>query len=242
MKRFFWKVWLRSNPLTKDVENDYLAEVSTIGRTLRNEDIAQAIKEGGSELHEETLLDILNRADALRRQKIQEGCSVQTGVCHIAPRILGNWIGSSAKFDETQHKTSCDMTPSAELRTALTEVGVEVLGVKENVAFIGLVTDAATGKTDGTVTPNEDLIIEGERIKIAPEDEAGLGAFFVSSSGGETPVSHRLVQNSPKKLIIRVPALTAGTYTLVIKTRFSMGKVIIKEPRIITYDQKITVK
>jgi hypothetical protein len=26
---FFWKVWLRPNLLTKDVDNDYVAEVST---------------------------------------------------------------------------------------------------------------------------------------------------------------------------------------------------------------------
>lgn len=241
MKRFFWKAWLRLNPLTKDVENDYVAEVSTTGKTLRNEDIAQAIKEGGSELHGETILDILNRADALRRQKIQEGSSVLTGVCHISPRVLGSWIGGGAKFDEALHKISCDMTPSTELRAALAEVGVELLGVKENVAFIGLVTDAATGKTDGTITSNEDVIIEGERIKIAPEDEAGLGVFFASVPGGEIPAAHRLIQNSPKKLIVRAPSLPAGTYTMVIKTRFSAGKTMLKEPRIITYDQRITV-
>jgi hypothetical protein len=32
-KKAFWKVWLRRNLLTKDVENDYTAEVSTIGTT-----------------------------------------------------------------------------------------------------------------------------------------------------------------------------------------------------------------
>ena len=39
----FWKVWLKPNLLTKDVDNDYIAEVSTSKQTLRNEDIARRI-------------------------------------------------------------------------------------------------------------------------------------------------------------------------------------------------------
>lgn len=39
----FWKVWLKPNLLTKDVDNDYIAEVSTSKQTLRNEDIAERI-------------------------------------------------------------------------------------------------------------------------------------------------------------------------------------------------------
>ena len=40
---FFWKIWLRLNLLTKDVDNDYTAEVSTMKNTFRNEAIARAI-------------------------------------------------------------------------------------------------------------------------------------------------------------------------------------------------------
>jgi hypothetical protein len=36
-KKHTWKLWLRLNLLTKDVENDYVAEVSTTGKTLLNE-------------------------------------------------------------------------------------------------------------------------------------------------------------------------------------------------------------
>ena len=43
----FWKVWLRLNLLTKDVDNDYTAEVSTMKNSLRNEDIAQRIVNEG---------------------------------------------------------------------------------------------------------------------------------------------------------------------------------------------------
>ncbi|GHT15111.1 hypothetical protein AGMMS4956_14370 [Bacteroidia bacterium] len=240
-KRFFWKVWLRLNLLTKDVENDYIAEVSTVGKTLRNEDVAAAIKEEGAEWQIESILDLLNRADRIRRHRVCEGYSVLTGLCHVSPRVLGNWIGASSAYDPAAHKITCDMSPAAELRANLEEVGVEVLGIKDSGAFIGLVTDAATGKTDGTITANDDIIIEGDKIKVAPDGEDGIGVFFVAEGGTETVVTHRLLQNDPKKVMARVPALAAGTYTLKIVTKFSNNSTLLKEPRSITYGQALVV-
>jgi hypothetical protein len=126
--KFIWKVWLRLNLLTKDVDNDYMAEVSTAGKkALRNADIARLIKESGSELKYETLLSILDQGDRLIREKVQEGHSVLTGCCRFTPRVTGTWIGANAKFDVTVHQTVLDIVPSAEMRAALKEVGVEAL-------------------------------------------------------------------------------------------------------------------
>ena len=240
-KKFTWKVWLRLNLLTKDVENDYVAEVSTTGKTLRNEDIAPAIKDEGSELQYETLLDILNHSDRLRRERIQQGYSVQTGVCHINPRVTGNWIGSAPHFDSNAHKITCDLTASAELHHALEEVSIDVLGVRDSGARIGLVTDVTTGKTDGVITRGGDLIIEGEKIKIAPTGEEGLGIFFVLPNGDVVAVTDPLAQNDPKKIICRVPALEAGIYTLQIVTRYSNGTTLLKESRTIVYELPLNV-
>jgi hypothetical protein len=240
-KRFFWKVWLKLNLLTKDVENDCVAEVSTIGKTLRNEDLAQAIKDEGSELQYETLLNILNRADRLRVKKIQEGYSILSGVSHITPRVLGAWPGGIHRFDPEKHHITVDMSPSSELRAAFEEVGVEVLGVKDSGAVISLVTDAATGKTDGTITINDDIVIEGEKIRVAPDGEEGPGIFFLSVHGEEWPVTRRLTQNDPKKIIARVPDLPSGTYTLLIKTRFSQSTTLLKEVRTLNYNLPLTV-
>ncbi|GHT69692.1 hypothetical protein FACS189452_10440 [Bacteroidia bacterium] len=235
-KKFFWKVWLRLNFLTKDVENDYIAEVSTVGKTLRNEDVAAAIKEEGAEWQVESILDLLNRADRIRRHRVCEGYSVLTGLCHVSPRVSGNWIGASTAYDPAAHKITCDMSPAAELRANLEEVGVEVLGIKESGAFIGLVTDAATGKTDGNITAGDDIIIEGDKIKIEPEGETGIGIFFVSATGTPAAVTHRLLQNGPKKVIARIPAVAAGAYTLKIVTRYTSGSnTLLKESREIEY-------
>jgi hypothetical protein len=237
-KRFFWKIWLRPNLLTKDVDNDYIAEISTVGNTLHNEDIARQIVKERSELRYETILSILGERDKVVRDAVLGGSSAQDSNIRIAPRITGNWIGANPAFDPKEHKITVDATPTAEFRKALDEeVGVEVLGKKaDGGAIIGLVTDVLTGKTDGTISHSGDIIIEGEKIKIAPADEAGLGVFFTDANGTNIPLDYPLTENNPKRIVCRVPALADGVYTLKIVTRYSSGSTLLKNPRTIVYE------
>ena len=83
------------------------------------------------------------------------------------------------------------------MRDALSKVGVEVLGAKSEVGRIGMVTDTFTGLSNGSITPNEDILIEGDRIRINGADSS-VGIFFVSEDGEKvTPVTRRLTQNDP---------------------------------------------
>jgi hypothetical protein len=242
-RKFIWKVWLQPNLLTKEVLNDYIAEVSTAGDTKRNEDIAQAIRDEGSDLQIETLIDVLNRSDRWKRRFVLEGSSVQDGNVHMAPRVPGNWEGADPHYDPKKHRTTIDAFPTADMRRAIEEeVGVEVLGKKvDGGAVIGLVTDVTTGRTDGAISPGGDLVITGSKIKVAPAGGQGLGIFFVSGTGSEVAVTYPLTQNDPKKIICRVPALQAGKYTLKIVTRFANSTILLKDPRTIVYELPLTV-
>jgi hypothetical protein len=239
--KFIWKVWLRLNPLTKDVDNDYTAEVSTTGNTKRNEDIARTIIDEGSEIKYDTLVNILNRRDRIERNMLQQGSSVQSGNVRLSPRVNGSWQGRNARYDALVNRLSIDAVITADMREALKEVSVEVLGVKDGVAYIGMVTDTVTGLTDGTVTPNDDILIEGDRLKVAPEGEDGTGVFFADSAGQQYPVTRRLTQNDPKKILARVPQLPVGEYTLRIVTRYSTGSTLLNEPRVIEYDKLLII-
>jgi hypothetical protein len=240
-KETYWKVWLTPNRLTPDVGNDFLADVSTAGTTVRNADIAARIVAERSELRTETILSILTARDDAVRKALLQGTAVQDGCVRMAPRVSGTWLGVSHDFDPAVHKLGLELTLTADMRAALETVGIEVLGEKEGAGYVSLVTDTSTGKTDGTVTPDEDVVVTGDKIKIAPDDESGLGVFFVDAAGAEFPLTRKLTENLPKKLIFRVPALAAGTYTLKVVTRFSNSKVLIQEPRAITYAQPIIV-
>jgi hypothetical protein len=239
--RHIWKLWLRLNLLTKDVDNDYVASVSVTGKTLRNADIARILKNAGSELSYETLLYILDQSDRAVREQLQRGFSVLNGCCQMSPKVTGSWIGANAKFNPNAHKITLDVVPSAEMRAALKDVGVEVLGVRDGGAFIGLVTDTATGAADGTVIAGDDVRIDGDKLKIAPDGEAGLGVFFVNADGEAIPVTRRLTQNDPKRLIASVPELPAGQYTLRVVTRYTTATGLLREPRVIEYDRLLIV-
>jgi hypothetical protein len=242
-KQFLWKVFMRTNLLTKDNENDYIAEVSTVGNTARNEDIANAIIAEGSEIKYDTLLNILNRSDRIKRAFLIEGRGVQDGVAHIAPRVSGSWEGANAKFSGDTHSLGFDMTMAPELREELKDVGVEVLGMKDSGAYIGTVTDASTGKATGVITPNEDVIIEGAKIRVAPDDDENCGVFLTRAQTGETVrITKRYTQNDPSKIIARVPELSAGQYTLSVVTAFSNSKQLLKTPRTIVYEQPLSVE
>jgi hypothetical protein len=110
VKKFTWKAWLQANLLTKDVPNDYVADISTAGNTKQNEDIAKAIKNEGSDLQLEMLIDVLNRGDRWRRHYLLEDSSVQDGNVRLTPRVKGNWVGVSHVFD--RRRTKSPWTPS----------------------------------------------------------------------------------------------------------------------------------
>jgi hypothetical protein len=228
--------------LTKEVENDYVAMVSTTGKTLYNEDIARQMVDEGSELQYETILDILNRGDRMRRERVYQGYSVQTGACHMKPQVTGNWIGSAAHYEPGKHKVTCELTLTAETRKGLEDVSVEVLGVKESGARIGLVTDVTTGLVDGTITPDGDIIIEGEKIKVTPLDEPEYRVYLVEvTSGTEITIEPPYSVNDPKRIICRVPPVGAGEYTLRITTRFSQGNEMLKNTRTLEYEIPLKV-
>jgi hypothetical protein len=243
IKTFLWKLWLRPNLLTKEVDNDYVAEVSTTGKTLHNDDLARLIVEHGSEISADTILSILNRRDSVAIGKLQEGYSVQDGVSRISPRVYGNWPGGLAKYDPEKHRIGLDMTETAETREALKHVAIEVLGIKDAGAYIGLVTDSATGRIDGVITPNDDVVIEGHKIRVAPLDEGDTGIYFTDEGGKVYSVERRLTQNEPKTIIARTPNLSPGKYTLSISTRYaSSGGRLLNKARTITYASLLTVE
>jgi len=237
-----WKAFLQQNHLTAS-EKDLRASVSTLGkRALRNADIARMIKDEGSEFQYETILKMLNVNDRIIRELVQRGHSVLTGAAQYTPRIQGTWVGASAKFNPAVHKIGLHIMPSAEMRAAFKEIGVEVLGMKPGGAFIGLVTDTTTGLADGTMTSGDDIMIEGAKLKIAPDDDETLGVFFISSDDETvTRVTRRLTANNPKSLLARVPELPPGQYTLRVATRFSTSGTLLKEPRVIEYDRPLVV-
>lgn len=230
-KEHQWDVYLRPNGLTKDDENDCIADVLTRLQTRRNEDVANRILAAGSELRKETIVAVLNRRDEEVRDILLSGCSFMDGLVQISPRVAGVWANAGSPFDPAAHKRTVDLVPTAAFREALEGVGVRVLGTKASGAEITLITDTATGRTDGTLTIGDDISIEGSKIKV-DEADAAQGVFIVDSTGAEHKVTRRLSVNKPSQLIARVPAdVPEGACTVVVRTKYTTGGIALKELR-----------
>jgi hypothetical protein len=135
---------------------------------------------------------------------------------------------------------------SGAMHNELGRVGVEVLGVTGPEGRIMLVTDIATGRSDGAVTPGDDIRIDGYKVKIVglpqPDGgtEPGIGVFFVDPDGSQWQAA-RVSENKPSHLLVRVPDdLPRLTCRLRIVTRYTRGVIPIKTPRIIEYYMPLT--
>ena len=231
---------MRLNLLVK-TSDKYFAEVSS-GVTRRNSDIARRIVQLRSELNYDTILGILNMRDDVEREFLIERCErVQTKNFWLGQAAFGSWDGETTKFDPDVHAPGIHATPTEDFRKALLTVGFEVLGVKEVVA-IGTVTNGKNGKRDNTGVRGEYLILEGERLRVFPENDDTLGVYFVNAVGERFRSTERLMDNDPKRVVPKVPAnIAPGEYDVEIVTRYSAGKYALKEPRTIVYKSKLTI-
>ena len=241
-KKSVWEVYLRPNTLTKDNDRDCIADVHAHTATQRNEDIAEIITKERSEFRKETIMSILNMRDKAVKDLIEQGVSFMDSLVQISPRVSGVWKTENSAYDEKVHKRTVDLIPTADLRTTLDEIGVKVLGVKESSARITEITDTATGLKDGTLTIGDDIIIEGDKLKV-DESDAAQGVFFKAANGTEYKSERRLSVNKMGQIIARIPdTIPEGEVTVTVRTKYSGSSAPLKTLREIVFKLPCTAK
>ena len=103
-------------------------------------------------------------------------------VSQISPRVSGVRETENSPYDEKIHKRNVDMILTSELRNVLDASTVKVLGAKETSTKIASITDTASGLNDGSLTIGDDILIEGEKLKVDEKDPL-QGVFFVTEDG-----------------------------------------------------------
>ena len=109
-------------------------------------------------------------------------------------------------------------------------------------ASITAVVNAADNIAD-KIVPGHNINISGMRIKITPDDEEGLGVFFVPCSGGIPALATNSPETNERNLLtVKVPEnLPEGDYLLRVITRYS-GTNLLKYHRSIDYNNILTCK
>lgn len=236
------EIYLYENFLTPD-PTDYMARIETL-RTMGLRDVCESsVLRGGADISAPAMFHASELMLKEMAYRLCDGFSINFGYFSISLKIRGVFTSPTDTFDPQRHTLMFQITPGELLRRELPSIQMKMMGVKKDAIYIALVTDTATGLEDGTITPNDDILIQGTRIRVAPDDgsDAQTGIFFIAQDGTSTSVSRRLTQNDPSRVIARVPALAPGSYTLRIVTKYINKKDLLKNAITAEYDKPLIV-
>jgi hypothetical protein len=207
------------------VENICAAAVERGGVTMAYADLVQGVK---AYLHEAAY-------------QLTDGFAIENGYIGIYPKIGGTFDSPQAHINPEKNRIEFGFRALKPLRDLADQVNINLRGLADVDGHIYEVEDSFSGSINHFITPDEDVIITGDKIELAGED-ASCGVYWFNGSG-EFKVAHKLIKNSPSEVIARIPAgLSAGTYQLKIRTQFSHKGEDLKNPRDIISDALFEVQ
>lgn len=235
------KAYLYDNYLSKETPAGYVARTAS-ERTLNVKQICQAaVTRGGADISASSMEHATELFFKEMGYQLCDGFSVNTGYFNASVSIKGTFESPTENFSKEKHLVLFRFNQGEKLRAEIPNIEVKVMGLADSSATILQVEDYKTGSVNDIITPNRNLKILGQKLKVAGDDPT-VGIFFVDTTTGlETAVAPEdIVNNNPSELIILIPSLDAGTYTLKIVSQFA-GSVFLKEPRTTEYDKVLTV-
>ena len=223
---------LYDNLLTER-KGDYTAKPRITG-TLYNTDIAARIVAARTEYQHGTILNILDMADSHKVQAIAEGKSVVDGVGQYLVNVQGAFEGEKAQFEPGKHALGITYTMGKLLRETLKLVKVVVNGEAAVGPVINTVTDSTSKAINGQLSSGGALVLGGVNLKIQGDDPS-IGVYLTPTTEGAAPMKAPVViANSPSQVIVQMPTLADGQYTVSLTTQYS-GSRNVKEPRTYTF-------
>ena len=223
------KAWLKPCEFTTS-ENGYVVVIDTAG-SAGPKDIIDELAAEGMELKPETVLDVITRYNRKSVELACRGFNVNNGIVLMHPVVKG--LCYDRTWNRKRNRLYISIQQGTELRAAIAETTVEIMGEHPDPMALFSITDLSTGNNDGTLTRGFNAELKGTYIKIAGDD-ATCGVYFRNvETAAETKIETKYIAvNDPSRVMIIVPAtMDAGTYELRIATQFSSGNKTLKQPR-----------
>ena len=230
------KAYLYENSLT-DNPNDYIARVAT-ERSLSIADICgSAASRGGADISAAAIEHGARLFFKEMVYQICDGYSINAEYFTAACQIKGVFNSPSESFNPKKHTIAFQFHQGAAMRSELENISVNIMGVAETGISIAQVIDIKSGSVNEYVTPGRNLRIKGSKLKIAGTHEA-VGIYLVHTASGQRfkVDASDIVTNNPSEMMIIVPTLEGGQYTLEITTQYAAGS-LLKEPRSAAFDR-----
>lgn len=137
----------------------------------------------------------------------------------------------NGKWDPQHNSLYVNFRQGKELREALKEVEVVVVGKQQKPFYINGSKDSTTGRTDFVATSGDCFMLFGKNIKLAGEDFA-VGITLTNEEETFRISEENIIVNHPSKLILLIPKdMPEGEYELTITTQYGSGGRLLKAPR-----------
>lgn len=237
IKAILFPNWLTDDP------NDYSARVVS-ERSLSVPEICDsAVNRGGAATTSEAMEHNVNLFLKEMAYQLCDGFSVNTGYFTATTLVRGVFNSPTETFNPEKHSLIFQFNQGETLRKELDSIEVNITGVGESSITVAQVTDVKTGSVNDLLTPNRNLKIRGYKLKLVG-DHPDVGVYFVNEATTErTKVDATdIVTNNPSELVIVIPALAAGIYTLEVTSQFSGNSTPLKEVRTSSFEKVLTVK
>jgi hypothetical protein len=225
------------------IEGAYIARTDNEA-VLTIEEICAALKNrGGFSGNYGDLVEYVRQFFHEAAYQLCDGFAVDTGYYSIHPNVGGTFDKTTEGHDAHKHPVTFRFRARAPLRARAENIKVEVEGLADVTGYMDEFVDVETEAVNETLTPGGQFSIAGHKLKIAGADSE-VGVYFVSEgdSSLRVKVGGHPAENTASKLIGVIPGLTAGTWLVEIKTQYSSGSSLLKEPRTIAFKSGLVVK
>lgn len=215
------KFSLFENHLTTE-PGDYMA-IATNNVTISRDEIIERMIRSGSTVTKAEALSVLEEYGRALEEFIIEGSNVVTPLFRISQSISGVFNSRTEGYNKGRHRINIKIQPGLRLRDIRNRIKVErVEGTPARPVAIDF-KDVVSGTLNDALTPAGVGELIGNDLKFNPENTEE-GIFLIASDGSVTRISI-MVRNKPSNLIFMIPdALTAGTYTLEVRSILSGTK------------------
>ena len=214
-------------------EGAYIARTASEA-SLNIEEVCAALKNrGGYEGNYQHLVESVKLFYHEAAYQLCDGYAVSNGYYSIHPNIGGTFNTDKEAHNHQKHPIKFRFRTLSRLRKLAENITVDIDGIADTQGYIVEFTDVNSGDVNESLAPGGQFIVTGYKIKISGDDPA-VGVYFVSECNGDSiKVTENLAENTASKIISIIPKNLNGSYRIVIKTQYSSGTTVTKEPRFI---------
>ena len=221
---------LADNTVTVDDKNDRILALVSAG-TMDQQRIVSEIMELNPGFERETIDAIINLEHRVVKRSVLNGFNVNMGLYHAVAQFTG--VVENKAWNPEKNSVYVSFVQGADMREAIRQTGVNIIGEKSNAMYVAGTQDASTRATNSTATAGRNFTLTGSMLKVVGTDPS-VGITLTSASNVVTKIPEDMwAVNDPSKLIFLIPAgLANGAYTLTVTTQYSGGnKTLLKTPK-----------